>query len=79
VSNEVRDRIEEVIEFWGGAEMVPNRDMAEFILAMPQMVKVKEFILANLNVKDRAAARYDTVALGERSGLDPETVAWALS
>lgn len=54
-------------------------DMVDDILAKPQMVKVKKFILANLNIKDRAAARYDTVALAERHGLDPETVAWALS
>jgi hypothetical protein len=54
-------------------------DAGACVLAMPQMVKVKEFILANLNIKDRAAARYDTVALAERHGLDPETVAWALS
>lgn len=42
--DEFRDRIAAVIEFWGGAEMVPNRDMADAILAMPEMQEVREFI-----------------------------------
>jgi hypothetical protein len=39
-----RDRIAAVIEFWGGAEMVPNRDMADAILAQREMQEVREFI-----------------------------------
>lgn len=39
-----RDRIAAVIEFWGGAEMVSNRDMADAILATPEMQEVREFI-----------------------------------
>lgn len=80
--NEFHNCIEQIIEDKTGVSygwVCGIENAACAILTMSQMVKIKKFILANLNITDLAAARYNTVALAERHGLDPETVAWALS